>query len=113
MQGVSFSLCPSTLQQEPSPWVPAAITSFYQLLPHGEPLQQLVRIHRPPELGETQQPLTSESTLRGNHDGRSVFKQMGTLPAPTICPHWHQVFLKTSALGLLLLLLTALGVQGE
>ncbi|XP_046790057.1 T-cell-interacting, activating receptor on myeloid cells protein 1 isoform X3 [Gallus gallus] len=82
------------------------------LLPHGEPLQQLVRIHRPPELGETQQPSTSESTLRGNHDGRSVFKQMGTLPAPTICPRWHRVFLKTTALGLLLLLLTALGVQG-
>eukprot|EP00076_Gallus_gallus_P036542 XP_025002080.1 uncharacterized protein LOC107050134 isoform X2 [Gallus gallus] len=33
--------------------------------------------------------------------------------APTLCPRWHRVFLKTSALGLLLLLLTALGVQGS
>ncbi|XP_040549397.1 osteoclast-associated immunoglobulin-like receptor isoform X2 [Gallus gallus] len=32
--------------------------------------------------------------------------------APTLCPRCHRVFLKTTALGLLLLLLTALGVQG-
>lgn len=106
-------LLPVPTNEEPSPCVPAAITSFYQLLPHWEPLEQLVRIQEPPDMGRKEQPSPSESPLHGNQYGRSVFQQMRTLPAPAVCPRWHRVFLKASALGLLLLLVTVLGVQGE